>query len=387
MTDAPSAPTAAPAPGRARGAGPYAGLVRSFFLFVLVPTVFGALYFGLIASDRYVAEARYAIRSGSQAPSGGFLESMLGGAGGIGGSSSREDAEVVRDYILSHDMLAELAKRIDLRAHYGAPEVDWLTRLESDASEEELLEYFRERVEVVIDPESNISTLMVEAFDPATAQDIAKHLLELSERLVNDMSERITEDTLRFARRELARTEGQVRDAISALTRFRKTSRSIDPGQETSAVLSIVTELETRLAETRTELIEARSVMRGRTPRIQSLESRVAALERQVDEERERLANSHSTDLTSLIDRYQPLILEEELAKQRYASALSSLESAQAEAQRQQRYLIAFVAPQRPDEAIEPRRGWLIATVFACAALIYAIGGLLWSAIKDHVGL
>ena len=152
-------------------------------------------------------------------------------------------------------------------------------------------------------------------------------------------------------------------------------------------MLTIITELESRFAATQAELIEAKSVMRGKTPQIQALESRAAALKRQVGKERDRLANTHSTDLTSLIDRYQPLVLEEELAKQRYASALSSLEAAQAEAQRQQRYLIAFVAPQLPDEATEPRRAWMVATVFASSLLIYGIGGLLWSAVKDHVGL
>ena len=127
--------------------------------------------------------------------------------------------------------------------------------------------------------------------------------------------------------------------------------------------------------------------MRDKVPKILSLEAREAALARQVVEERDRLANTHNTDLTSLIDRYQPLVLEEELANQRYASALSSLEAARAEAQRQQRYLIAFVPPQLPDEATEPRRAWMVATVFACALLIYAIGGLVWSAVKDHVGV
>ena len=368
-----------------RRARPYSGLIRSFCLFVLLPTLVGGIYFALLASDRYVAEARYAIRTGTQAPAGGFLENVLGA--GTLGSSSREDAGIVRDYILSHDMLEAFQGRIDIRAHYSSPRVDWLSRLRANASDEDFLEYFQDRIEVVIDAETNITTLRVRAFDRNTAQTIARHLLELSEWLVNEMSERITEDTLSFARRELDHTESQVRGALTALTRFRKESRSIDPGQETQAVLAIITELESRFAATQAELIEAKSVMRGKTPQIQALESRAAALKRQVGKERDRLANSHSTDLTSLIGSYQPLVLEEELAKQRYASALSSLEAAQAEAQRQQRYLIAFVAPQLPDEATEPRRAWMVATVFASSLLIYGIGGLLWSAVKDHVGL
>jgi capsular polysaccharide transport system permease protein len=127
--------------------------------------------------------------------------------------------------------------------------------------------------------------------------------------------------------------------------------------------------------------------MRGTSPQVITLETRVAALERQVLHERDRLANTHDTDLTSLIDRYQPLLLEQELAKQRYASALTSLEVARAEAQRQQSYLIAFVAPQLPSEATEPERAWMTATIFAFAFLIYAVGGLIWSAVKDHMGL
>ncbi len=363
----------------------YSGLVRSFCLFVLLPTLVGGIYFGFIASDRYVAEARYAIRTGAQAPGGGFLENVLGS--GSLGSSTREDAGIVRDYILSRDMLEELQKSVDVRAHYGSPEVDWPSRLRTDASKEDLLEYFEDQVEVTIDTETNISTLRVRAFDRETARAIAQHLLDLSERLVNEMSERITEDTLRFARRELEGTEIQIRLATNAVTLFRKESRSIDPGQETTAVLSIITGLEMQLAGARAELIEARSVMRAESPQVLNLEARESALARQVGEERDRLANSHSTDLTSLIDRYQPLVLEQELAKQRYGSALTSLEVARAEAQRQQRYLIAFVSPHLPDEATEPRRAWMLATVFACAFLVYAIGGLIWSAIKDHVGL
>ena len=363
----------------------YSGLVRSFCLFVLLPTLVGGIYFGFIASDRYVAEARYAIRTGAQAPGGGFLENVLGS--GSLGTSTREDAGIVRDYILSRDMLEELQKSVDVRAHYGSPEVDWPSRLRTDASKEDLLEYFEDQVEVTIDTETNISTLRVRAFDRETARAIAQHLLDLSERLVNEMSERITEDTLRFARRELEGTETRVRLAANAVTLFRKESRSIDPGQETTAVLSIITELEMQLAGSRAKLIEAKSVMRAESPQVLNLEARESALARQVAEERDRLANSHSTDLTSLIDRYQPLVLEQELAKQRYGSALTSLEVARAEAQRQQRYLIAFVSPQLPDEATEPRRAWMLATVFACAFLVYAIGGLIWSAIKDHVGL
>ena len=362
----------------------YSALARMFGLFVMFPTLVGTIYFGFIASDRYVAEARYAIRTGTQAPSG-FMANVLG-AGALGGTA-HEDAGIVRDYIFSRDMLEQLYKRMDVKAHYSDPNVDWLSRLKSDASEEYFLEYFEDRVDIIIDVQSNISTLRVHAFDPLTATVLAGHLLELSEQLVNDMSERITEDTLRFARRDLDRTEKRVLATMTSLTLFRKSSRSIDPGQETGAVLSIITDLETKLAGVRADLIEAKSYMRDDSAQVRNLKAREVALKSQVTNERDRLTNGHSSDLTSLIDRYQPLVLEQELAKQRYASALTSLEAARAEAQGKQRYLIAFVSPQLPTEATEPKRGWMIATVFAFSFVIFGIGGLIWSAIKDHIGV
>ncbi len=139
---------------------PSAGLMHSFSLFVLLPSLVGAIYFGLIASDRYVAEARYAIRTGSQAPMGGFIESIV--TSGLGGNT-RQDAEIVRSFVLSLDMLEQLGRRFDLRAHYESSEIDWLSRLDPAASEEDFLEYFEDRIEVTIDPESGISTLRVHA--------------------------------------------------------------------------------------------------------------------------------------------------------------------------------------------------------------------------------
>ena len=112
------------------------------------------------------------------------------------------------------------------------------------------------------------------------------------------------------------------------------------------------------------------------------------ALEEQIRNERQRLAsNKNGLDYTRLIDRYQPLILEQGLAKRRYASALTSLEAARAEAQRKQRYLLTFVQPQVPDEALLPERFHNILVIFLGLCIAYAIGGLIWAAIKDHMRL
>ena len=359
-------------------------ILQSFLIMVGLPTALTGVYFGVVASDVFVSETRYAIRTGEQAPTAGLLATVIGPGAT---SQAGDDAHVVRDYILAHDMLEELERRLDLRAHYGAPEVDGLSRLWPDATEEEFLEYYRGKIEVEMEMGNNITVLKVRAFNAETAQEIAATILELSERLVNQMSERITDDTLRFARRELDQAEMLVRQANQEVTRFRNESRSIDPGEETTAVLSIVTEMEGQLAGAKAELLETEAVMHSDSVQVKTLRNRVEALTRQVEIERARLASESGSDLTRLIEGYAPLMLEQKLAEHRYSSALASLEVARADAQRKQRYLLSFVKPSLPDEAIEPERLLNTLTVFLAAGLIYGIGALVVASVHDHMGL
>lgn len=353
-----------------------------FLAVVALPTIFAAIYYGLIASDIYVAEVRFAIRTSSQTPSTGLIESFIGSSGVSG---SGDDAKIVRDYILSRDILEELDRRMGLREHFESEHIDWYARLDRDASEEGYLEYYRDMITIQIDSDSEITTVLARAFDPQTAQVLAANLLELSEDLVNRMSERITRDTLQFARMEVADAEEKVRKASTAVSKFRSQFQSINPGEETAAVLGIVTELEAKLAAARAELVEALSFMRSDSARVRTLRSRVEALQSQVDKERTRLASESGPDMTRLIFGYEPLALDQKLAEQLYTSALTSLEAARIEAQRKQRYLIAFVSPKVPDEAIEPERVRNVFIVFLLACLAYGIGALIWSAIKEHM--
>ena len=358
-------------------------ILRSFLIMVGIPTALTGTYYGLVASDIFVSETRYAIRTGEQAPATGLLASVLGPTATTGAG---DDASIVRDYILARDMLDELNRRLDLRGHYSEDGVDPFSRLPSDATEEEFLEYYREQVEVEVEVGTDITVLKVRAFEPDTAQTIASEIIELSERLVNRMSERITDDTLRFARRELGQAEALVRQTNQAVTQFRNESRSIDPGEETAAVLSIITALEGQLAGAKAELLETEIVMHSDSVQVRTLRNRVAALTQQVESERARLASESGSALTRLIDGYAPLLLDQELAQHRYTSALTSLEVARADAQRKQRYLIPFVKPALPDEAIEPERFKNTLIVLFAASLIYGIGALMLASVYDHMG-
>jgi len=80
----------------------------------------------------------------------------------------------------------------------------------------------------------------------------------------------------------------------------------------------------------------------------------------------------------------EDLQVELEFARKAYTSMLGSLETARAEAQKQQKYLLPVVAPNLPDEPLEPRRVLGVLTVFFCSLVVYGIGALLLAAIREH---
>jgi len=358
-------------------------ILRSMAVVVGVPTLLAAVYFGLVASDVYVSEARFAIRSTKAGSAVGGLDALLSSP--IVASASKETM-VVMDFARSQDMLRRVQSELDLRAHYANGRVDPLSRLDEDASQEELLDYFSKRVRLRTDSDGDVVTLTARAYEPAVAQRIATLVIELSEHLVNDMSVRMEEDALSTARAEVERAASNVREASASVTAFRETNVSLDPAAESSAFIGIVSSLEKELVDTRATLIERLAYMRAESPTVVSLRNRVVALERQLSLEKGRMAGGEGRQMNGLIESYQPLILEQEIAQQRYASALSSLELARIEAQRQKQYLVTFVRPNLPDEALEPRRFNRILTVLVFSFLAYLVGGLMWSALKDHVG-
>lgn len=111
--------------------------------FILLPSILAFVYYGFVASDRYVSEARFVIHTASK-PSGvlGGLTALLQLAGL---ERSQDDAFAVRDYLISRDALRELNARLPLRPRYGVTDADFVARFPSifyGETDEALFRYF-----------------------------------------------------------------------------------------------------------------------------------------------------------------------------------------------------------------------------------------------------
>lgn len=223
---------------------------RPYTWLVLLPTLIAGIYLFFIAAPQYVSESRFTVKGRQQPASSLFAEALSS----AGFRTANEDAQAVRDYLLSHDAVAALRERMDLVAIFRRPEADfWARHWFANPPAERLLDYYRRMVDAVLDAQTGITTLTVRSFRPEDSLAINRALLELSEALVNRLNQRILQESVETARREVARAEERVASAMRALSEFRERERALDPSRSAAIAVETIGRLSAELAAARSE--------------------------------------------------------------------------------------------------------------------------------------
>lgn len=348
---------------------------------VIVPTLLATIYFGLIASDVYISESRFVVRSPERQVATG-LGALLKGAGF---SRSQDDTYTVHDFLLSRDALQKINEKLPLIQAFGGDNVDLLSRFDPlgiDRSFEALHRYYQKQITLDLDTASSISTLKVKAYDAEDAHRINEMLLEMGEQLINQLNERGRQDMIHFAALEVTVAEKKAKAAALALSRFRNQQAVFDPERQSSLHLQLISKIQDELINSKTQLAQVLTFTPD-NPQIPSLRKRVDSLQSEMDLQMARVAGSDSS-LTNKAAEYERLSLERTFADKQLAAALTSLEQARNDAQRKQLYLERIVQPHKPDIATEPRRLRTILAVLALGFVTWGILTILIAGIREH---
>jgi capsular polysaccharide transport system permease protein len=207
----------------------------------------------------------------------------------------------------------------------------------------------------------------------------------LAQEKLNTAFVRMREDALQFARAEVKQAEQQLAGVEAKLRDFRNAHGEIDPAASAQAVGTVASGLFGQLALTEAELRTTLSYAREDSPTVKALKARIDALKQQIAADRSLLAGSRSDKpYADLLGAYQDLLLDEKFAQDAYTSAMAFLTSSRAELERQHAYLVDFIAPSLPQEATEPRSARNVLVVLLGSALLWLIGTLVASAMREH---
>ena len=349
---------------------------------VIGPTLIALAYLTLIASDGYVSRAQVMVEHDNSAAAAA-AEITLGMLS-FGGQSSKLDALVVETFMRSRSMLEHLDSKLGLRSHFSSTEVDLIGRLEADASQEDFLEYYRDRLVSAVDDSTYVLSLEFVAFDPEYAQKVTTELVARAEQFVNEVSHHLAREQLAFVSGEVDSAQARVKKASRDLISLQRKYEIFSPEIETEATGTILGALMQELASARTERSALLAYLNPKAVEVAAVSARIEALEQQIAAERARLVGGDDPGLNDVMLAYQDAEVELKLSSEIYKTALATLEATRLDAARKVKYLVSLSAPSRPDSVERPRVLYWVATIFVILNLAYFVMSLIVATIQDH---
>lgn len=353
-----------------------------FILCVLIPSLLSFCYYFFIASDLYTSESSFIIRSPDRQSSSSGLNLILRSAGF---SRAQDDSYTAEAFILSRDALKQLETSLHISQKYSSDHVDFLNRFGGpfqDKSFESLYKYYKEKINVKTDTTTAISSLKVKAYNPQTAYQINQQLLQMSEKLINNINNNARRDLITFAEEEVRKAQLQASNAATALTQYRNRNRVFNPEGQSTQVLNQITKLQDQLVQTKMQLAQVQSLAPDNA-QIAPLQVQIRVLEQEIQNQKSNVVGDKQS-FSSQSGNFQRLTLEKELSDKQLAAAMTSLEQARNDVIRKQLYLERVAQPNIPDAALEPKRLKGFIATLLLGLVTWGILGMLLAGAREH---
>jgi capsular polysaccharide transport system permease protein len=367
--------------------------VISLLIMVGLPFLASTVYYELIASDQYVSEFHFSVRSQvlTSAPPPTPGSPMSGTITTVANSAAPPDMisnYAVMDYINSPQAIDDLSAKLPLKSYFTTHDADWFSRLHDSATRERFNHYWFHMVDADYDEASGLAVVKVRAFKPADAYTIAKELENSAEKLVNTMEDRAREDSVRFAQKMVDNDTAKVEEINKKLFALRKASGTIDPQasfvtQNNQVALSLVQSL----VQLRTQYAATLSQMHNPdAPTLRNLRDQIAATEQQLAETRADVGSSaKGSVLPAVVGEFEQTQLQMQLAQQALTASIANLEIARASAISQTLYIMSHVEARTPESAEYPKRLQMILLITFAGLSLWMAGSLITNTVRSHL--
>ncbi len=325
-------------------------------LAIIAAASFGiAAYYLFIASDQFVAEARFTVRAVS-APKLDTANESEGAPMGL----IVQDTQVVMSYLESRALVEYLQKEIDLRHIYSNDSIDFLSRMAEDAKIETFVRYWKSMVDVSVQPSNGIVTLSVKAFSASDSTRIALACIKASESVINNLNKDVIADSVTASNTERQIAEGRLTESRAKLEQIRNKEAVITTEQSEMSSTQLISKVRSELLSMQQEYETQSRYLAKTAPQSRTLQARIEAAKAELEKlKAQQTHKQNSTGVASLSESFlkiESATLEAGVAAAQYASALSRLENARLAAQVKLLYVEVFMPPDPPQRPKYPHR-------------------------------
>ncbi len=357
---------------------------KLFLWAVAIPFLLFTFYTLIIAKPRYVSNSSVTVQNINGAGELSNMGALL--FAGIAGNS-QQDILLIKEYISSADMLNAIDDKFKILNHWNSPQIDILYRLWFYDKKELALEYYRDKVKPILNPETGTLQVSVETFDPKLSKEVLDFILKKSEEFVNNNNHKAADEQLRFIDKEITNIKGKLDIARENLIAYQKTSKFFTPKAEAEQASKKIMILEESKIKSEAEYNAKKTFLHENSPKMITLKETIIQLEAQIKTEKAKMlgvdgkGNSGINDHT---DKYKLLEADLELRSEEYKNALITYEKVKIEATRKLKQLILVATPQLPDYPIYPNKKLNILYAFVILLMVYGIVSLLKDIVKEH---
>lgn len=332
----------------------------------------------ILASDRYVSESILILESPQMPTPNLNFQSLIG-------SGNHRDMLLLREYLLSVDMLKKVDKALNFRNHYSDSKIDfWSALPSSDVFIEELHEYYLKYISVELDDYAGVLHIKVSAFTPQMSHSIAKFLISEGERHMNQMGQRLAEEQVQFLENQVIQLANKFDLARQNLVSYQNKNGLTSPSNTVENINAVIASLEAQLANSKAKRIALLSYQSAQSTEIRKLEAEINALDHQISLERARIAQKSGEALNVISSEYQTLELSLQFAQKSYSDALAALENIRIEAARKLKQISILQEPTFPEYSAEPRRLYNLTVLIFISIFLGLIAHMLLIIIMDH---
>jgi capsular polysaccharide transport system permease protein len=304
---------------------------------------------------------------------------------GLQGSVSATDALTLVTFMNSPDMADYLDQKLKLREHYSQKNIDWWTRLPEDASKEDFHDYLAGMISVELDSLSQLIQVHVQAFDRQFAQSIVTAMLERSQRFVDVLNAKMTEEKISFFESQLANADKRLQDAKDELLDFQRKNQLLDAEAEAVRVSASISALNSQLIAKQGQLAVSLQELKETSPVVRRIKAEIETLKKQMAEEKDRLSiGSNSSPVSAIYARFAEIQANVGFLDGLYKSNLVQLEAAKVEAIKRLKYLIVVTQPSIADSSLFPDREYNVITAFIILLMIYFVVSLMIAVVREH---
>ncbi len=353
--------------------------IKYIFIFIFIIL---NIYYLLIKTELYESKTALIVRDMSQNTASANLGLSLLGLGDD--SSQLQDSKIVEEYLKSFDVYTMVDEKFNLTQHYKSDAIDFIGRLSSDATAEEVLEFYNKHLNVYYDEVSGILSVAFSHVEPKKTQEILQFLVENVEYQINEFNRTKAKKELKFVNGEFLAAKKKMEESSKELEDYQNKHILLDPTNQASSSTGIISGLEAQITQKKIDYSAKKNYLNSNSYELLSLQNEIKEMESSMKNLKEKLSGSQDNRLNKVLFAYEKLKLQLEFDTEVYKNVLIQLETTKIDVMKNNKTLSILSKANLPDGYTYPDKPKVFVTILILTLLLYGIVSMLGSIIRDH---